>query len=118
MFNFWPSPTPSSTKKIQKEPLEPKHAKIQPKPKPNPRPPVTVSNEAVALFALGTATLTGMYLMSRGMRVYHLFFKRIRNSDFVSGEDLAEKRWIKGVVTRWVACLLVGCCLIQDQGGR
>jgi hypothetical protein len=96
MFNFWPSPTPSSTKKTQKESLESKHAKVQPNPKP--RPSATVSNEKAVLFGLGMAT--GMYLMSRGMIVHQRYFKRIRNSDFVSGEDLAEKRWIKGIVTR------------------
>lgn len=51
---------------------------------------------ALAIFALGSATAVSSIL------VYKRFGQRIRNSEWVTPKLLTRKRWLKGVVTRWV----------------
>jgi hypothetical protein len=48
---------------------------------------------AVTCFALGSLTTVGVTL------VYKRYGRRLQNSDWITPDILARKKWIKGVVT-------------------
>lgn len=75
----------------------------EPDPSPPPPPPLPVQLDAnaaagiaLAAFLLGSATALG------ASSAYRRFFKRIKNAEWITPDVLRRKRWITGIVTRYV----------------
>lgn len=51
---------------------------------------------------LGVTVVSTVGISFVGTKVFRRYFKRIRNSEDVPMSYLAERRWVKGVVTRYV----------------
>jgi hypothetical protein len=60
-------------------------------------------------YVLGIITAGSAFL------AFHRFGRRIKNSEWVHGQHLSKKQWIKGVVTRWVQHVEIGTsCDVPD----
>ena len=66
---------------------------------PEPTPPVQLDTNAAGIalaFLLGSATALG------ASAAYRRFFKRIKNAEWITPDVLRRRRWITGIVTRYV----------------
>ena len=82
----------------------PDSGETSPEPDPSPPPPPlpvqldanAAAGIALAAFLLGSATALG------ASSAYRRFFKRIKNAEWITPDVLRRKRWITGIVTRYV----------------
>ena len=58
---------------------------------------------ALSTFTLGVLATTGTTL------VWRRYLRRVPNSDWITPDYYARKRWIKGYVTRQAECTLLSC---------
>ncbi|KAJ9122435.1 hypothetical protein QFC22_001860 [Naganishia vaughanmartiniae] len=59
-----------------------------------------ISSSPAAVASISAVSATGLTLLS--VVVYRKYVRRIRNADYVTSGMIQERKWIKGVVTRWV----------------
>lgn len=64
----------------------------------------TLKNHAILLVTPHTlvAFISGATLGAGGTFVWRRWLMRIRTAEWVTPDILARRRWVKGVVTRWV----------------